>query len=266
MVVLNIFAIAVTGWETHLEYLNVLAGMEFGSSAWYEFGARFHIDPANQSLAAFLLRNFTDGTGVPDALLSLPLPVVQWSFYGIAAILIGFCFRKLLVLSHHSQRSRLTFFSLVMMVNFLIPPIVWDHYFIILLPVVAIQAYLLTDQDRRYFSIPSFILFLLPAVAVLLFPFFFVPFHGDFYFFSFLFLGCITAYLLSISVAPAKRLFMIAILLTWLGWFLRFPYYERVFQEGWLSLMASNKFYVLVFNILLFNFILMFKSFKISSS
>lgn len=251
LLVLNLLSIILCGWETHLEYFNILAQMGFGSSAWYEFGARFHTDPSNQSLAAFLLRNFTDQSGLSRPLLVLPLNTVSVLFYCFALTAVGYCFILLLKLSRQNEYYRFLFFIQVMLINFLVPTIVWDHYFMILFPVIALQIYLFMPGPPMLFSLQRFLIFLLPGFLLLIFPQLFTGFAWDSYIVSYILFTILSAVLFSSIQFRLSTVMHLLFVATWMGWALRFPYFLPVFTQGAHIFIASNKFYLLGINLLI---------------
>ena len=251
LIVLNALSIAVCGWGTHWEYINILARMGFGSSTWYEFGARFHIDPSNQSLAAFLLRNFTEHDELRKPLLNLPFTAVQVIFYGLVLAAVGYCFLLLRRLTGQAEVPRLFFFSQVMLVNFLVPTIVWDHYFMILFPVIALQAYLVKSQLEPVHHFRRFLWLLLPGFVLIIFPMIFTGVYWDYYIPAFLIFTGAAAFIFSGKSLKYSPLFLVLLLMSWMGWQLRFPYFLEPFSRGWTALIASNKFYFTLLNLFL---------------
>lgn len=154
---LNIMCILGADLQTHLDYLPILKAMRFGSSTWAQYGATFHIDEANQSLWALLLRTFTENVYNSSPPITVSVLWIKGVFYITALMTIVFGFLGCFRFDFSDSISRMRFFIYAMMTNFMLPTICWDHYYLILLvPVIVLM--LLFEKKHLIWFIPIVIL------------------------------------------------------------------------------------------------------------
>ncbi len=128
---INILCIFTVGWDTYLDYIPILKAMRFGSSTWAKYGASFHIAPANQSFAAFLLRSFTRNKYNLAPILNIEESYLKIVFYLTEIFSLLVCLIFVIKLRLKSLSDYILLFLLVIYTNFFLPTIVWDHYYLI---------------------------------------------------------------------------------------------------------------------------------------
>lgn len=155
----------VFGFDTHLQFLPLLADMGFGKSTWSDVGYTFWRDPFNQSLNSFFHHILVPGYGLKPWVESTPTLANALTWACALGILASFgasiWFKQRPaaasteaakgISAPFSPQERLGF-ALAVLVSLLAPSIMWDHYLIqALLPALVIwsvSAHLRPTQKR----------------------------------------------------------------------------------------------------------------------
>ncbi len=149
--VVTLITALIFGFDTHLQFLPLLADMGFGKSTWGDVGFTFWRDSYNQSLNSFFHHILVPGWGIQPWINS-SATVANAATWGCAlGILVCFAgsiwFRNQIVKEDKSIVSELNDFApndrlgfaLAVLISLLAPSIMWDHYLIqALLPALVV--------------------------------------------------------------------------------------------------------------------------------
>lgn len=152
IVALMIVTTAIMGpsyaYRSHTKAIPVFRQMGYGSSTWYEYGNRFHIDPGNVSPASVAYRLFAGDPGIEPRFQGDPMarPPVKGvvNSPGLAkgiSILIGLSMIALLawVTRRRNTDDPIPMeYSCAVITMLLVPSLMWDHYLILLFPMAML--------------------------------------------------------------------------------------------------------------------------------
>lgn len=126
-------SISLLGWQVHAEFIQETRQMSYGSSTWAEQGAQFHLEPHNQAPSAVWYR-FLSQSNKSRGIIDAPALAKIMSY--LTALLIGF--GLIMVTRPRQNKSQQWEFSLWCIAMLLLPSLMWDHYLVQALIVVAL--------------------------------------------------------------------------------------------------------------------------------
>ncbi len=143
--ILMLMALLMAGWNTHMEFLPVLADMGYGKSTWAEFGQTFWRDPYNQSINSFWHHVLVPWNGFSPWIAASPR-AANLATWACTAVSLGvFGWKAWRVAPPSASEKPMTdhaewaTFGLAVMVSLLAPSIMWDHYLVqALVPLIVL--------------------------------------------------------------------------------------------------------------------------------
>lgn len=135
--VLLAVSLGVAGVSVHRDFLPMLRDMSYGRSTWYEHGARFWKDPANQSANSLLTHLLVPDNGIARPWLSTSQQMANRITTGFTTLLLaGYAlavYRARRAQQNPASSQPAAAFHATIMLSLLIPSLMWDHYLLIAL-------------------------------------------------------------------------------------------------------------------------------------